>query len=159
MARETKDETVGVTSLAVHPTKSYTSIRNQLLKRRAAFQEEAAALLAPVLQEQLQLFDCDTYSKKALACSWVNHECRQFGLAVQCPVTKRPSTLNPHTDGKNSASFFRYDSVSAEGKRSYKGYTKAIREIVLVPDDPRLFSWANRISKVRRGIDDDARSR
>ena len=127
----------------------YAGRRAALLSTTAAFGAELATQLQPALNAHIRSLPHATFGEKKELAKLVNGELRQFGLAIKCPKTGRPSILVAGPGHHPDSGRFQLENLSPEGKRVRTYNTPYLVELDLTPDSPRkegLAKWADRIS-------------
>lgn len=98
---------------------SYEETSARLCKARNVFQDCIAQQLEKQLNTKLRTMPHSSYEEKKELAIWVNRELREFSLALRCPKTGTPTTLQVDLGSSPATGRFRLRSVTDENRHPF----------------------------------------
>jgi anti-sigma factor RsiW len=138
------ERTVALESLLANLPGDYARRYAAIAQIRHAFHRHIASLLEEALNEQVTGMPQDTIEERKALTSWINAQVREIGLAVKCPVTKRPAALIVDRQNRDHPDItrFRFALRTEDGRSSHTAASRNLPRLELTEQRPRVESLA-----------------
>jgi hypothetical protein len=143
-------------SNALSPGDGYAAKAAALSGIRHNAMQQIADELAVELNAKIQAMPKDSYEDKKAITRFVNAELRRFGMAIRCPKTGEPSTMQA-TPTANRVDFGRFTirHRNADGKVVCGADTPTLPTLELIEARPRREGWVEWHKKVSQPTSDE----
>lgn len=133
------------------PSQEYLNARSEAEDRLLHAKQQIAAILEPQIAKEFSQSPQGTYEDKRALASWLNRECKHFGISVKCPKSGRPAVIEPHNSSVAGGTFtyFRFHSTSEDGSPEWKTYARSLSQVSLTVEPQPSGTWS--LSKGTRG--------
>jgi anti-sigma factor RsiW len=111
-----------------------------IVQIRHAFHQRIASALEEALNEHVTGMPQDSIEERKELTSWINMQLREIGLAVKCPVTKRPAALIVDRQNRDHPEItrFRFALRTEDGRSSHTAASRNLPALELTEQRPRI---------------------
>jgi hypothetical protein len=127
-----------IESLLTGLPETYEERYKALQNIRHAFHSKIASALQPLFNEYVAGKPQDSADERQELAGWINQQLRDLGLALECPITKRPASLIVDRQDREHPEITRFRYSLRDAKSTHTASRRFLGELELMEQNPRI---------------------